>query len=147
MKRAFYKPRLVTGIIFSLLFFYPPSIYAFEDVPIIPRCKSQESQKGFYKLQPQIRISITSGTASEDQFKAKAERFAVFLRKGAGLKVTVVGKGKAGESEIKLRVAPDNHDGFEELYRDNDPWNHTNLAAKSEYGEVLAQDRSPWGTR
>tara|TARA_B110000003_G_scaffold270765_1_gene303784 strand:- start:36 stop:386 length:351 start_codon:yes stop_codon:yes gene_type:complete len=33
MKRAFYKPRLVTGIIFSLLFFCPPAIYAFEPVP------------------------------------------------------------------------------------------------------------------
>ena len=111
MKRAFYKPRLVTGVIFSLLLFCLPAIYAFEDVPIIPRCKSQESQKGFYKLQPQIRISITGGTASEDQLKANAERFAVFLRKGAGLKVTVVGKGKAGESEIKLRVAPNMFEG------------------------------------
>ena len=106
MKRAFYKPRLVTGVIFSLLLFCLPAIYAFEDVPIIPRCKSQESQKGFYKLQPQIRISITSGTASEDQLKANTERFAVFLRKGAGLKVAVGGEGIAGESEINLRVAP-----------------------------------------
>ena len=111
MKRAFYKPRLVTGVIFSLLFFCPPAIYAFEDVPIIPRCKSLELQEGFYPLQQQIRISITGGTSSEDQLKANAERFAVFLRKGAGLKVTVVGKGKAGESEIKLRVAPDMFEG------------------------------------
>ena len=33
-------------------------------------------------------------------------------------------------------------DGFEELYKDNDPWNHTNLAAKPEYAEVLAQHRA-----
>ena len=111
MRRAFYKPRLVTGVIFSLLFFCPPAIYAFEEVPIIPRCKSLEPQEGFYPLQQQIRISITGGTASEDQLKANAERFAVFLRKGAGLKVTVVGKGKAGESEIKLRVAPNMFEG------------------------------------
>ena len=105
MKRAFYKPRLVTGVIFSLLFFCPPAIYAFEDVPIIPRCKSLELHEGFYPLQQQIRISITGGTSSEDQLKANAERFAVFLRKGAGLKVAVGGEGKEGESEIKLRVA------------------------------------------
>ena len=111
MKRAFYKPRLVTRVIFSLLFFCSPAIYAFEEVPIIPRCKSLEPQEGFYPLQQQIRISITGGTASEDQLKANAERFAVFLRKGAGLKVTVVGKGKAGESEIKLRVAPNMFEG------------------------------------
>ena len=111
MRRAFYKPRLVTGVIFSLLFFCSPAIYAFEEVPIIPRCKSLEPQEGFYPLQQQIRISITGGTASEDQLKANAERFAVFLRKGAGLKVTVVGKGKAGESEIKLRVAPNMFEG------------------------------------
>ena len=111
MKRAFYKPRLVTRVIFSLLFFCSPAIYAFEEVPIIPRCKSLEPQEGFYPLQQQIRISITGGTASEDQLKANAERFAVFLRKGAGLKVAVVGKGKAGESEIKLRVAPNMFEG------------------------------------
>jgi len=111
MKRAFYKPRLVTRVIFSLLFFCSPAIYAFEEVPIIPRCKSLEPQEGFYPLQQQIRISITGGTESEDQLKANAERFAVFLRKGAGLKVTVVGKGKAGESEIKLRVAPNMFEG------------------------------------
>ena len=34
------------------------------------------------------------------------------------------------------------YDGFEELYQDNDPWNHTNLAAKPEYAEVLAQHRA-----
>ncbi len=107
MRSAFYKPRLVTGVIFSLLFFCPPAIYAFEDVPIIPRCESLKLQEGFYPLQQQIRISITGGTSSEDQLKANAERFAVFLRKGAGLKVAVGGKGKEGESEIKLRVAPD----------------------------------------
>ena len=33
-------------------------------------------------------------------------------------------------------------DGFEELYKDSDPWNHTNLAAKPEYAEVLAQHRA-----
>ena len=107
MRSAFYKPRLVTGVIFSLLFFCPLAIYAFEEVPIIPRCKSLEPQEGFYPLQQQIRISITGGTSLEDQLKANAERFAVFLRKGAGLKVAVGGEGKAGESEIKLRVAPD----------------------------------------
>ena len=107
MKRAFYKPRLVTGVISSLLFFCAPAIYAFEEVPIIPRCKSLELHEGFYPLQQQIRISITGGTSLEDQLQANAERFAVFLRKGAGLEVAVGGKGKAGESEIKLRVAPD----------------------------------------
>ena len=34
------------------------------------------------------------------------------------------------------------YDGFEELYRDNDPWNHTNLASNPEYAEVLAQHRA-----
>ncbi len=33
-------------------------------------------------------------------------------------------------------------DGFEELYKDNDPWNHSNLAANPEYAEVLAQHRA-----
>ena len=107
MKRAFYKPRLVTGVISSLLFFCAPAIYAFEEVPIIPRCKSLEPQEGFYPLQQQIRINISGGTSLEDQLKANAERFAVFLRKGAGLKVAVGGRGKAGESGVKLRVAPD----------------------------------------
>ena len=63
MKRAFYKPRLVTRVIFSLLFFCSPAIYAFEEVPIIPRCKSLEPQEGFYPLQQQIRISITGADA------------------------------------------------------------------------------------
>ena len=111
MKRAFYKPRLVTGVIFSLLFFCPPAIYAFEEVPIIPRCKLVDPRAGFYPLQQQVRIAITDRTAAKDQLKAIAERFAVFLRKGAGLKVTLVGKGKAGESEIKLRVAPNIFEG------------------------------------
>ena len=107
MKRAFYKPRLVTGVIFSLLFFCPPAIYAFEEVPIIPKCKLVEPREGFYPLQQQVRITITDRTAAKDQLKANAERFAVFLRKGAGLKVVVGGEGKEGKSEIKLRVAPD----------------------------------------
>jgi len=107
MKRAFYKPRLVTGVIFSLLFFCPLAIYAFEEVPIIPRCKSLEPQEGFYPLQQQIRINISGGTSLEDQLKANAERFAVFLRKGAGLKVAVGGRGKAGESGVNLCVASD----------------------------------------
>ena len=107
MKRAFYKPRLVTGVIFSLLFFCPPAIYAFEEVPIIPKCKLVEPREGFYPLQQQVRITITDRTAAKDQLKANAERFAVFLRKGAGLKVAVGGEGKEGKSEIKLRVAPD----------------------------------------
>jgi arylsulfatase A-like enzyme len=34
------------------------------------------------------------------------------------------------------------YDGFEELYKDNDPWNHANLAAMPEYAKVLAQHRS-----
>ena len=55
--------------------------------------------------QQQVRIAITDRTAAKDQLKAIAERFAVFLRKGAGLKVAVGGEGKEGESEIKLRVA------------------------------------------
>jgi len=33
-------------------------------------------------------------------------------------------------------------DGFEELYKDNDPWNHTNLAGNPEYAEVLSQHRA-----
>jgi len=107
MKRAFYKPRLVTGVIFSLLFFCPPAIYAFEEVPIIPRCKLVEPREGFYPLQQQVRITITDRTAAKDQLKAIAEPFAVFLPKGAGLKVAVGGEGKEGKSEIKLRVAPD----------------------------------------
>ncbi len=74
---------------------------------IIPRCKSLELHEGFYPLQQQIRISITGGTSLEDQLQANAERFAVFLRKGAGLEVAVGGEGKAGESGVKLRVAPD----------------------------------------
>ena len=107
MKRAFYKPRLVTGVIFSLLFFCPPSIYAFEEVPIIPRCKLVEPREGFYPLQQQVRITITDRTAAKDQLKANAERFAVFLPKGAGLEVAVGGEGKEGKSEVKLRMAPD----------------------------------------
>ena len=107
MKRAFYKPRLVTGVIFSLLFFCPPAIYAFEEVPIIPRCKLVDPREGFYPLQQQVRIAITDRTAAKDQLKAIAEHFAVFLRKGAGMKVAVGGEGKEGKSEIKLRVAPD----------------------------------------
>ena len=107
MKRAFYKPRLVTGVIFSLLFFCPPSIYAFEEVPIIPRCKLVEPREGFYPLQQQVRITITDRTAAKDQLKANAERFTVFLPKGAGLEVAVGGEGKEGKSEVKLRMAPD----------------------------------------
>ena len=34
------------------------------------------------------------------------------------------------------------HDGFEELYAGNDPWNHTNLAANPEYAETLARHRA-----
>jgi len=34
------------------------------------------------------------------------------------------------------------HDGFEELYKDNDPWNHNNLAGNPEYAEVVAQHRA-----
>ena len=56
--------------------------------PSFPGANLWSSQEGFYPLQQQIRISITGGTASEDQLKANAERFAVFLRKGAGLKVS-----------------------------------------------------------
>ena len=33
------------------------------------------------------------------------------------------------------------HNGFEELYKDNDPWNHTNLAPNAEYAQILAQHR------
>jgi arylsulfatase A-like enzyme len=34
------------------------------------------------------------------------------------------------------------HDKTEELYADGDPWNHTNLAAKPEYADVLARHRA-----
>ena len=34
------------------------------------------------------------------------------------------------------------YNGFEELYRDNDPWNHTNLAVHAEYAEILSQHRA-----
>jgi arylsulfatase A-like enzyme len=34
------------------------------------------------------------------------------------------------------------YNGFEELYKDNDPWNHTNLAVHAEYAEILAQHRA-----
>jgi hypothetical protein len=33
------------------------------------------------------------------------------------------------------------HNGFEELYADGDPWNHSNLASDEDYANVLAQHR------
>ncbi len=33
------------------------------------------------------------------------------------------------------------HDGFEELYADSDPWNHTNLASDQTFADVLAKHR------
>ena len=74
---------------------------------VVPRCMSQELQDGVYQLQPRVRITVVGETSSEGQLDAVAERFALFLRKGAGLEVKVGGTRSVGESEISLRVTPD----------------------------------------
>lgn len=105
------KTLLNVGCFFCLLFSGNSSTHAKSESSIIPRCKLEEPGRGVFALQSPLHIKVKGVHSSNDQLKATAERFAVFLQKGTGLKVSIRGKQETVRSEINLSI---DKESFEE---------------------------------